>query len=101
MPAALFQRYKELSFSVKLVLYLCLRVGRVRVFLLRILQLSCETFNDQRQCVFVSSSVKAQIVQAFEVTLDYIGGEGTNAFFDKKTVKRIQEIEDLLENDKT
>ncbi|WP_200890828.1 hypothetical protein [Pedobacter lusitanus] len=33
--------------------------------------------------------------------MDYIGGEGTSASFDKKIVKKIQEIEDLPENDRT
>lgn len=35
------------------------------------------------------------------MTLDYIGGEGTSASFDKKTIKRIQQIEDLPESDRT
>lgn len=48
-----------------------------------------------------SIEVAKKIAQAFEVTLDYIGGEGTSASFDKKTIKRIQQIEDLPESDRT
>ena len=33
-----------------------------------------------------------KIADAFEVSLDYLVGEGQNARFDKKNVKRIQEI---------
>lgn len=40
-----------------------------------------------------------KIADAFEVSLDYLVGEGQNASFDKKTVKRIEEIS-LLEDDK-
>jgi transcriptional regulator with XRE-family HTH domain len=36
-----------------------------------------------------------KIADAFEVSLDYLVGEGINARFDKKTVQRIQEIESL------
>jgi len=36
-----------------------------------------------------------KIAQAFEVSLDYLAGEGINASFDKKTVQRLQDIEDL------
>jgi transcriptional regulator with XRE-family HTH domain len=41
-----------------------------------------------------------KIADAFGVTLDYLVGEGSNAKFDKKTVKRLQEIESLKEEDK-
>ena len=34
-----------------------------------------------------------------EVSLDYLVGEGMNASFDKKTLKRLEELE-LLEEDK-
>ncbi|MBA3986168.1 MAG: helix-turn-helix transcriptional regulator [Flavobacteriales bacterium] len=40
-----------------------------------------------------------KIADALEVTLDYLVGEGTNAKLDKKTVKRLHDIE-LLEDDK-
>ena len=33
---------------------------------------------------------------AFGVSLDYLVGEGQNASFDKKTVQRLQEIENLV-----
>ncbi len=36
-----------------------------------------------------------KIADAFEVSLDYLVGEGQNARFDKKTVKRLQDIEAL------
>jgi transcriptional regulator with XRE-family HTH domain len=36
-----------------------------------------------------------RIADAFGVSLDYLVGEGINASFDKKTVKRIQEIENM------
>ncbi|MES2063476.1 MAG: helix-turn-helix transcriptional regulator [Bacteroidota bacterium] len=36
-----------------------------------------------------------KIAQAFEVSLDYLAGEGINAHFDKKTVQRLQDIEEL------
>jgi transcriptional regulator with XRE-family HTH domain len=38
-----------------------------------------------------------KIADALEVTLDYLVGEGANAKFDKKTLKRFQEIEHLEE----
>lgn len=36
-----------------------------------------------------------KIADAFEVSLDYLVGEGINAHFDKKTVQRLQDIESL------
>lgn len=36
-----------------------------------------------------------KIADAFEVSLDYLIGEGVNSKFDKKTVKRLQDIEKL------
>lgn len=36
-----------------------------------------------------------RIADAFEVSLDFLVGEGQNASFDKKTVKRLQDIEAL------
>lgn len=38
-----------------------------------------------------------RIADAFEVSLDFLVGEGVNAAFDKKTLKRIQDIERLDE----
>src|SRR5690606_17363928 len=37
-----------------------------------------------------------KIADAFQVSLDYLVGEGQNASFDKKTVQRLQEIENLV-----
>jgi len=41
-----------------------------------------------------------KIADAFEVSLDYLVGEGINSKFDKKTVKRLQDIEKLESGDK-
>ena len=40
-----------------------------------------------------------KIADALEVSLDYLVGEGTNSKFDKKTLKRLQDLEHL-EDDK-
>ncbi|MBY0282044.1 MAG: helix-turn-helix domain-containing protein [Alphaproteobacteria bacterium] len=42
-----------------------------------------------------------RIADAFGVSLDYLVGEGVNAKFDKKTLKRLQDIESLKESDKS
>ena len=39
-----------------------------------------------------------KIADAFGVSLDYLVGEGINSKFDKKTVKRLQDIEKLEAN---
>lgn len=39
-----------------------------------------------------SIEVAKKIADAFEVSLDYLVGEGVNASFDKKTVQRLQDI---------
>lgn len=39
-----------------------------------------------------------KIADALGVTLDYLVGEGANSKFDKKTLKRFEEIEDLEED---
>ncbi len=36
-----------------------------------------------------------KIADAFAVSLDYLAGEGINASFDKKNIKRLQDIEKL------
>ena len=36
-----------------------------------------------------------KIADAFGVSLDYLVGEGTNSTFDKKTVNRLQEIQNM------
>lgn len=40
-----------------------------------------------------------KIADAFEVSLDYLVGEGVHSKFDKRTLKRLQDLE-LLEEDK-
>ena len=46
-----------------------------------------------------SIEVAKKMADAFEVSLDYLVGEGINASFDKKTLQRLQDLE-LLEEDK-
>jgi len=41
-----------------------------------------------------------KIADAFEVTLDFLVGEGQNASFDKKTLQRLEELEKLEEGKK-
>ncbi len=45
-----------------------------------------------------SIEVAKKIADAFDVSLDYLVGEGQNASFDKKTVKRIQDIQNMDED---
>ncbi len=40
-----------------------------------------------------SIEVAKKIADAFEVSLDYLVGEGQNASFDKKTLQRVQDLE--------
>lgn len=47
-----------------------------------------------------SIEVAKKIAASFGVSLDYLVGEGVNASFDKKTVKRLQDIEQLDEDTK-
>lgn len=42
-----------------------------------------------------------RIAEAFGVLLDYLAGEGTLSRLDKKTVKRMQDIESLKDDDKS
>jgi len=42
-----------------------------------------------------SIDVAKRMADAFEVSLDYLVGEGQNAAFDKKILNRIQEIQDM------
>lgn len=46
-----------------------------------------------------SIEVAKKIADAFEVSLDYLVGEGMNASFDKKTLQRLQDLE-LLDAEK-
>ena len=41
-----------------------------------------------------------KIADAFDVSLDYLVGIGINSKFDKRTLKRLQELEDLDEEKK-
>lgn len=41
-----------------------------------------------------------KIADAFEVSLDYLVGEGSNAAFDKATVKRLQDVQKLSDEEK-
>jgi len=41
-----------------------------------------------------------KMADAFEVSLDYLVGQGQNASFDKKTLQRLQEIEAMGNNRK-
>ena len=45
-----------------------------------------------------SIEVAKKIADAFQVSLDYLAGEGITASFDKKTLKRIQDIQSLDAN---
>ena len=49
-----------------------------------------------------SPSIEAakKIADAFEVSMDYLVGEGVNVAFDKQTLTRLQELEDLDEGKK-
>ena len=54
----------------------------------------------ERSDVMPSVEVAKKIADAFEVSLDYLVGEGINSKFDKRTVKRLNDIEFLEENKK-
>lgn len=45
-----------------------------------------------------SIEVAKKIADAFEVSLDYLIGEGQNVTFDKKIIERIKNIQNLDEN---
>lgn len=53
----------------------------------------------EKNDVVPSVEVAKKIANAFEVSLDYLVGEGMNSSFDKKTLQRIQDLE-LLEEEK-
>lgn len=54
----------------------------------------------ERGIAIPSLEAAKKIADAFGVSLDYLVGEGINASFDKKTVKRLQDIERLTPKDK-
>jgi len=47
----------------------------------------------EKDGVMPSIDTAKKIADAFGVTLDYLVGEGSNAKFDKKTLKRLNDIE--------
>ena len=55
----------------------------------------------EKDSVIPSIEMAKKIADAFGVSLDYLVGEGQNASFDKKTVKRMQEIESMDDDFRT
>lgn len=55
----------------------------------------------ERGEVVPSVEVARKIAYAFDVSLDYLVGEGSNAHFDKETIKRLNDIEKLAPEDKS
>jgi len=49
----------------------------------------------ERNIAIPSVDAAKKIADAFDVSLDYLVGEGINASFDKKTLHRLQAIEDM------
>lgn len=49
----------------------------------------------ERGLAIPSVDAAKKIADAFEVSLDYLVGEGINASFDKKTLTRLQEIQSM------
>ncbi len=49
----------------------------------------------EREEAVPSIEAAKKIAEAFEVSLDYLAGEGINDQFDKKTIQRMRDIEDL------
>lgn len=47
-----------------------------------------------------SVEVIVKLARAFEVSVDYLLGEGLNAAFDKEMLKRLDEVEQLPEGEK-
>lgn len=47
-----------------------------------------------------SIEVIVKLAKAFEVSVDYLLGEGLNATYDKEMVQRLDELESLPENEK-
>jgi len=54
----------------------------------------------ERDEVVPSIEVAKKIADALEVSLDYMVGDGMNAKFDKQTVKRLEDIERLPNEEK-
>ena len=49
----------------------------------------------EREEAVPSIEAAKKIAEAFEISLDYLAGEGINDQFDKKTIQRMRDIEDL------
>lgn len=49
----------------------------------------------ERGLAIPSVDAAKKIADAFSVSLDYLVGEGINASFDKKTLQRLQEIQNM------
>lgn len=49
----------------------------------------------ERGIAIPSVDAAKKIADAFEVSLDYLVGEGINASFDKTTLRRLQEIQNM------
>lgn len=54
----------------------------------------------ERGIAIPSLEAAKKIADAFAVSLDYLVGEGQNAAFDKKTVKRLEDIASFSDEDK-
>jgi len=54
----------------------------------------------EREEAVPSLDAAKKIADALGVSLDYLAGEGTMSKFDKKTLKRLQDIEHLEDNKK-
>jgi transcriptional regulator with XRE-family HTH domain len=55
----------------------------------------------EKDSVMPSVEMAKKIADAFGVSLDYLAGEGQNASFDKLTLQRIQDIQNLDPDTKT
>ncbi|WP_370901299.1 helix-turn-helix domain-containing protein [Chryseobacterium gossypii] len=54
----------------------------------------------EREEIKPSIEVASKLADALEVTLDYLLGKSDNMTLDKKSLQRLQDIEQLLEEDK-
>ena len=54
----------------------------------------------ERNETIPSVEVAKKMADAFEVTLDFLVGEGINGTFDKKTVQRLNDLQQLPDEDK-
>ncbi|CAM1365933.1 putative PBSX repressor [Tenacibaculum sediminilitoris] len=54
----------------------------------------------EKDSVMPSIEMAKKIADAFEVSLDYLVGVGLNASFDKKMLQRLEEVENLPEDER-